>query len=79
MIILLGTNDLKVCFSVSAYDIANGAGVLVDIVQKSETCLSGSSPQVLLLAPPPVAVGRSWSALTGFAEIFEGEGADKVG
>ena len=36
-------------------------------------------PQVLLLAPPPVAVGRSWSALTGFAEIFEGEGADKVG
>ena len=30
---LLGTNDLKMRFSVSAYDIANGAGVLVQIVQ----------------------------------------------
>ena len=35
VIILLGTNDLKMRFSVSAYDIANGAG----------------APQVLLLAP----------------------------
>ena len=66
VIILLGTNDLKVRFSVSAYDIANGAGVLVQTVQKSETGPSGGAPQVLLLAPPPVA------KLTGFAEMFEG-------
>ena len=62
MIILLGTNDLKMRFSVSAYDIANGAGVLARIVQKSETGRGGGAPQVLLLAPPPVAVGRSSSA-----------------
>jgi lysophospholipase L1-like esterase len=62
----LGTNDLKMCFSVSAYDIANGAGVLVQIVQKSETGCGGGAPQVWLLAPPPVG------KLTGFAEMFEG-------
>lgn len=66
VIILLGTNDLKMRFSVSAYDIANGAGVLVQIAQKSETGRGGGAPQVLLLAPPPVA------KLTGFAEMFEG-------
>jgi hypothetical protein len=66
VIIMLGTNDLKMRFSVSAYDIANGAGALVQIVQKSETGRGGSAPQVLLLAPPPVA------KLTGFVERFEG-------
>jgi lysophospholipase L1-like esterase len=66
VIILLGTNDLKMRFSVPAADIAAGAGVLVQIVQKSETGRGGGGPQVLLLAPPPVA------KLTGFAEMFEG-------
>jgi lysophospholipase L1-like esterase len=66
VIILLGTNDLKMRFSVSAYDIATGAGALVQIVQKSETGPGGGAPQVLLLAPPPVA------KLTSFAEMFEG-------
>jgi hypothetical protein len=71
-IILLGTNDLKMRLSVPAADIASGAGVLVQIVQKSETGPGGGALQVLLLAPPPVAFGRSSSALTGFAEMFEG-------
>jgi lysophospholipase L1-like esterase len=66
VIILLGTNDLKIRFSVSAFDIANGAGALVKTVQKSETGRGGGAPQVLLLAPPPMA------KLTGFAEMFEG-------
>jgi lysophospholipase L1-like esterase len=66
VIILLGTNDLKMRFSVSAFDIANGAGALVKIVQKSETGRGGSAPQVLLMAPPPVG------KLTAFAEMFEG-------
>jgi hypothetical protein len=68
----LGTGDLKKRFSVSAFDIANGAGALVQIVQKSETGRGGGAPQVLLLASPPVAVGRAASALTGFTEMFEG-------
>jgi lysophospholipase L1-like esterase len=66
VIILLGTNDLKVRFSVSAFDIANGAGVLVDVVQKSAAGPGDTAPQVLLLAPPPIA------RLSGFAEMFDG-------
>ena len=63
---MLGTNDLKMRFSVSAFDIASGAGVLVDIVQKSATGPGDGAPKVLLLAPPPVA------RLTDFAGMFEG-------
>jgi lysophospholipase L1-like esterase len=66
VIIFLGVNDLKKRFSLSAYDIAEGAGVLVRIVQKSNTGIMGNAPQVLLMAPPPVG------KLTAFAEMFEG-------
>lgn len=66
VVIMLGTNELKMRFSLPAYDIANGAGVLVDIVQKSDTGSDGGPPKVLLMAPPPVA------KLTEFAEMLEG-------
>jgi lysophospholipase L1-like esterase len=46
--------------------VAQGAGVLVAIVQKSNAGTMGGAPQVLLLAPPPVG------KLTRFAEMFEG-------
>ncbi len=65
VIIMLGTNDLKTRFSLPAYDIASGAGVLVDIVQKSETGIGGEAPEVLLIAPPTAV------KLTSFAEMFE--------
>jgi lysophospholipase L1-like esterase len=54
VIILLGTNDLKKRFSVSATDIAMGAGALVNIVKKSESGRNLKAPQVLLLIPPPL-------------------------
>ncbi|MGQ9500504.1 MAG: SGNH/GDSL hydrolase family protein [Anaerolineae bacterium] len=66
VVLMLGTNDLKMRFSLSAYDIAQGVGVLVDIIQKSAAGPGGSAPQVLLIAPPPVA------QLSEFAEMFEG-------
>ena len=69
VIIMLGTNDLKKRFSLSAYDIANGAGVLVDVTQKSAAGRGGSAPPVLLMAPPPTTI------LTEFGEMFEGAGA----
>lgn len=64
--IMLGTNDLKKRFSLSAYDVANGAGVLVNEVQRSAAGQDGRAPLVLLIAPPPVVT------LTAFAEMFEG-------
>jgi lysophospholipase L1-like esterase len=68
VIILLGTNDLKSRFSMSAFDIAKGAGVLVQIIQKSETGPNGKAPKVLLMAPPPTEK----LAGTDFVEMFAG-------
>jgi len=66
VIIMLGTNDMKKRFSLSAYDIAQGAGALVDVVNKSNCGRMEKPPRVLLLAPPPLG------KLTEFAEMFEG-------
>jgi lysophospholipase L1-like esterase len=63
--ILLGTNDLKHRFGLSAWDIAACAGVLVQIVQSSAFGPNGSAPRVLLICPPPV------TKLTLFAGLFE--------
>ncbi len=66
VILMLGTNDLKQRFSVSAFDIAESAGSLVKMIQKSEIGPAGEAPQVLLLAPPPLG------KLSEFAEMFAG-------
>src|SRR4051812_30334513 len=69
IIIMLGTNDLKMRFSVPAFDIALGAGVLIDIVNQSGSGPNGSAPQILLMAPPPLA------KLSFLAAMFEGGAA----
>ena len=63
---MLGTNDLKRRFSLSAYDIAQGVAVLLRAISYSKAGRDGHAPRVLLLAPPPVA------KLSNFAEMFEG-------
>ncbi len=73
VVIMLGTNDLKMRFSVPACDIAAGAGVLVEVVARSQAGPDGRAPQVLLIAPPPVA------RLSDFAEFFEGATAKSRG
>lgn len=66
VVIMLGTNDLKLRFSLPPSDIAKGAGVLVKAVQQSEAGYAGAAPRVLLVAPPPVV------RLTEYAEMFAG-------
>lgn len=68
VVLMLGTNDLKLRFAVSAFDIAQSAGVLVDIIQKSAAGRNDGAPPVLLIAPP--LVGK----LSEYAEMF-GDGA----
>jgi len=68
VVLFLGVNDLKKRFSVSAFDIATSAGVLVDTIRMSAAGPAGTAPKVLLLAPPPVG------KLTEFADMFEGAG-----
>ena len=70
VILMLGTNDLKQRFSVPAFDIAEANGLLVRIIQKSETGPDCGAPQVLMLAPPPLG------KLTELDELFTG-GAEK--
>ena len=66
VVLMLGTNDLKQRFGLSAFDVAEGAKVLVGLIQSSAAGHSDAAPPVLLLAPPPLA------PLTGYAEMFAG-------
>jgi len=66
LVIMLGTNDLKHRFGLSAWDIAHGAARLVEVAQASAFGPGDRPPRVLLIAPPPV--GR----LSNFAGMFEG-------
>jgi lysophospholipase L1-like esterase len=64
VIVMLGTNDLKVRFSPTAWDIARGAQRVGKAVLTSETGGSASAPKLLLIAPPPTA------KLTYFRPMF---------
>ena len=68
VVLMLGTNDLKQRFSLSAFDIAQGAAVLVRTIQSSQTGRDGAPPITLLMAPPPT------TTLTEYAEMLEGAG-----
>jgi lysophospholipase L1-like esterase len=70
VILALGCNDLKKRFSVSAFDIAEGAARLIFLARAYGEGPDGRAPGILLVAPPPIA------RLTGYAEMFEG-GAEK--
>jgi lysophospholipase L1-like esterase len=54
VVIMLGTNDLKERFGLSAYEISQGAGSLVQMTKESSAGPKDSSPQVLLVTPPRV-------------------------
>lgn len=66
VIIMLGTNDLKAKFKLTAEEIARGAGELISMVQGSWVGPDGKGPVVLLLAPPKT------TTLTEYAAEFEG-------
>ena len=71
--VMLGTNDLKARFGLSASDIAQGAASLAEMALRSGCGPGGGAPAVLLVAPPPV--GR----LTEMAEMFEGSEEKSLG
>lgn len=72
---MLGTNDLKARFAVTPYDIGESMGALIEIAQKSQCGLTGKSPDILIMAPPPLG------KLTKWAETFQGgvEKSKKLG
>ena len=54
VILMLGSNDIKMRFSVPQLNIADGVGILVGSIHSSDTGVQGEPPQVLLIAPPPI-------------------------
>lgn len=54
VVLMLGTNDLKHRFSVTANDVADSIEVLIRTIQRSEAGHAGASPTVLVVAPPPM-------------------------
>jgi lysophospholipase L1-like esterase len=70
VILALGCNDLKKRFSLSAFDIAEGAARLIFLARAYGETPDGGAPKMLLIAPPPIA------KLSAYAEMFEG-GAEK--
>jgi lysophospholipase L1-like esterase len=66
VIIMLGTNDLKSRFSLSAFDIASGIKPLLEIVASVAPKNGGVIPQTLVIAPPPLA------RLSVLADVFAG-------
>jgi lysophospholipase L1-like esterase len=66
VIVMLGTNDLKSRFSLSAFDIASGIRPLLDIVASIAPKNGGAAPENLVIAPPPLA------RLSLLADVFEG-------
>ena len=69
VILKLGTNDLKYCFHVGAFDIALSLDRLVRLIQGFGAGPDGGVPQVLVVCPPPILE-------TGcLAEMFAGGAA----
>ena len=65
VILMLGTNDTKKRFSLTANDIGQCTAGLVDLVKSSTSGHDGTAPRLILVAPPPL------TSLTAFADMFE--------
>lgn len=55
VIIMLGTNDFKARFNVSAADVALAVQRLLVTIERAECGPDKMAPQVLLLSPPPLS------------------------
>ena len=65
VVMMLGTNDLKSVFDLSAEQIAEGAGVLVDTIQKFTLEKYGYQPKIVLISPPEIGSGIRTSPFYG--------------
>ncbi len=67
VVIMLGTNDLKARFNKTAWEIAAGVGVLVDLVKAAKAGRSEGVPEILVVSPPPTC-----DSFDEYAEMFIG-------
>lgn len=69
VIIMLGTNDLKPRFAVTAWDCAAGIETLIKVVRNSGCGYNGTCPPILIMSPIHVKPDRSG---TWLHEMFGG-------
>lgn len=58
VILFLGSNDLKPRYNVTSMDIAQSVEMLVNIIKKSETGPDMTSPEILVIIPPPILIPK---------------------
>ena len=63
---MLGTNDLKNRFGLSAADVAVNVEMLLHVIRQGGYLIDGTSPPVLLIAPPHVG------PMTDLADLYAG-------
>ncbi len=65
VILMIGSNDLKDTFHLSAAEIADGAGVLVDVIKEFTEEKQGYVPEIILVSPPELGSGIRTSPFYG--------------
>ncbi|QQM30572.1 SGNH/GDSL hydrolase family protein [Martelella lutilitoris] len=64
VIVMLGTNDLKIRFNKTAGEIAMGVGALVSDIKALPAGINGKVPEIMIVAPPPTAMElKEWSGV----------------
>ena len=62
---MLGSNDLKQTFHLTADMIAANAGVLVDVIKEVTAEKQGFVPKIILVSPPEIGPGIRYSPFYG--------------
>ena len=65
VILMLGSNDLKATFHLTAREIADGAAVLVDVIRTFTEEKQGFIPKIILVSPPEIGKGIKSSPFYG--------------
>ena len=74
VILMLGSNDLKTTFHLTAEGIADGVAVLVDVIQTFTEEKQGFVPKIILVSPPEIGEDIRYSPFYGaFSEDAIGE------
>ena len=68
VVIMLGTNDTKRIYGLTAAEISGGAGVLIDAARSSLSGPGDMPPRVLLVSPAPLGEITAESEQWGFGE-----------
>ncbi len=65
VILMLGSNDLKAAFHLSAAEIADGAGQLVEVIKEFTAEKQGFIPKIILVSPPEIGKDIKMSPFYG--------------